>query len=60
MKILGYILIVVSLILGGTIVTPFSWSEYQQESTLVKKWYWKLLIFLLAIAIGVVGVKLIG
>lgn len=61
MRILGYILVIIGLLLGSTTVTPFSWGGYQQESSWNRyNWHWKLLVFILAIVIGVLGVKLIG
>ena len=60
MEILGYIMIIVALLLGSTTVSSFSWGKYRQSSpALIKKWYWKILVFILAIVIGVIGVKLI-
>jgi len=60
MKFLGYVLIVVALLLGSTTVTPFSWGSYRQESSWNRNnWYWKLLVFILAVAIGAVGATLI-
>jgi hypothetical protein len=61
MKILGYVLLVAGLFLGGTTVNLFSTGKYRQKSSWNKyNWYWKLLVFIIAVAICIVGVLLIS
>ena len=61
MKFLGYIILIIGLLVGGTTVTPFSFGKYRQKSSWNRhNWYWKLLVFFAAIAICILGVSLIG
>ena len=56
MNILGYVLIIIALLLGSTTVRGFSWGKNHPASPpIIKKWYLRLLVFILAVAIGVLG-----